>query len=542
MKAVFSILFKIMFKKRVHFERQKHDEIAVSVYEFILIVIFDALLKYNTIQKYKFCSMIKKVCRLLIFFFTISYHSAFAQSAELPNQILDNWVNKEWLSHASLGIYMEDSNTGETIYSYNDEKSLIPASTQKIFTTAAALQILGPNYQFVTRLSYNGEIRNDTLSGDLILKGGGDPTLGSEYFKNKYSCSNFLDIMIDSLKHKNIKLISGDIITDVSIYEDQMIPDTWVWGDLGNYYGAGPCGLTIYDNMCKIHFSSPSVAGELVKIISVSPDIPDVKFENRVLSSNINRDKTCVYGSPWGGKRIIRGTIPKGETDFVIKSSIPDPAFLMASELKNKLKQNGIYFSGTIKKGKDIQKPSYIYNLCSIYSPSLMEIIRKTNYFSVNLFAEHILKQLDYEKNGKGTTKGGVKVVLDYWKSQGLSTDGIYMCDGSGLSRYNESTPKQMVRVLSYMRNKSQYGDLFFNSIPDAPQGTLYYFHGENFPGRSLKAKSGSMTHIRCFAGCLKTVSGREILFSVMINQFLSNQYFVCNQVEDLLKEVRMNL
>jgi len=485
--------------------------------------------------------MIEKVCRLLIFSFTISYHLVFAQSIELPNQIINNWVNNEYFSNASLGIYIEDGNTGETIASYNDEKSLIPASTQKIFTTAAALQILGPDYKFVTRLSYDGEIRNDTLLGDLILKGGGDPTLGSEYFKNSYSCSNFLDIMIDSLNHNNIKFIKGDIITDVSVYDDQRIPDTWVWGDLGNYYGAGPCGLSIYDNMCKIHFSSPSVAGEPVKIISVIPYIPYLKFENNVLSSDINRDKACVYGSPWGGKRIIRGTIPKGKGDFVIKSSIPDPAYLMASELKNKLKQNGIYILGNIKKRKDIPKPKDIFNLCSIYSPSLIEIIRKTNYFSVNLFAEHILKQLDYEKNGKGSTKGGVKIILDYWKSKGIFTEGVYMCDGSGLSRYNESTPKQMVKVLSYMKNKSPYGNLFFSSIPDAPEGTLYYFHGENFPDRSLKAKSGSMTHVRCFAGCIKTVSGREILFSVMINQFLCSQYFVCHQVETLLKEVRIS-
>ncbi|MBK5202219.1 MAG: D-alanyl-D-alanine carboxypeptidase/D-alanyl-D-alanine-endopeptidase [Prolixibacteraceae bacterium] len=486
--------------------------------------------------------MIEKVCRFVILFFTITYHSAFAQSKELPNNIINDWVNKECFSHASLGIYMEDGDTGETIASYNDEKSLIPASTQKIFTTAAALQILGPDYKFVTRLSYDGEIINDTIYGDLILKGGGDPTLGSEYFKNNYSSSNFLDIMVDSLRNRNIKFIYGDIVTDVSIYEDQTIPDTWVWGDLGNYYGAGPCGLTLYDNMCKIHFSSPSVAGEPVKIISVSPDIPDVNFENLVLSSDINKDKTCVYGSPWGGKRIIRGTIPKGKTDFVIKSSIPDPAYLMASELKNKLKQNGISFSGTIKKEKYIQNHNNRFNICSIYSPSLMEIIMKTNYFSVNLFAEHLLKQLDYEKNGKGTTKGGVKIVIDYWKNHVISDDGIYMCDGSGLSRYNQCTPKQMVKVLLFMKNKSQYGDLFFKSIPDASEGTLYYFHKENFPYKSLKAKSGSMTHVRCFAGCIKTVSGKDIFFSVMINQFLCNQYFVCHQVEDLLKEIRMSL
>jgi len=485
--------------------------------------------------------MIEKVCLIMILFFTITYHSVFAQSKELSNIIVNDWVYEECFSHASLGIYMEDEDTGETIASYNEDKSLIPASTQKIFTTAAALQILGPNYKFVTKLFYDGEIINDTLYGNLILKGGGDPTLGSEYFKNYYSSSNFLDIMVDSLKNKDIKFISGNIITDVSIYEDQTIPDTWVWGDLGNYYGAGPCGLSVYDNMCKIHFSSPSVSGRPVKIISVSPYIPDVNFENLVLSSDINKDKSCVYGSPWGGKRIIRGTIPKGKTDFVIKSSIPDPAFLMASELKNKLKQNGIPFSGIIKKGKYIHNNNRD-NICSIYSPSLIAIIAKTNYFSVNLFAEHLLKQLDYEKNGKGTTKGGVKIVMDYWKKNVISDDGIYMCDGSGLSRYNQCTPKQMVEVLSFMKKKSQYGDMFFKSIPDASEGTLYYFHKENFPNNSLKAKSGSMTHVRCFAGCIKTVSGRNILFSVMINQFLCNQYFVCHKVEELLKDIRMSL
>ncbi len=438
--------------------------------------------------------------------------------------------------NASISIDVTDNKTGEILFRSEPQLSIAPASIQKVVTTATALEVLGPDFRFSTTLSYSGIIRNDTLFGDIQIIGGGDPTLGSKYFPEN---NHFLDDWIEAFQSKNIRIINGDLIADATIYESQMIPNTWIWEDIGNYYGAGASGISVYDNLYEIHMSSENLAEIPTKVIGINPEIPNLDLQNEVLSSDVNSDQAYVFGSPLEYRRIIRGTIPKNKSDFIVKASVPNPAALLVNEFRKKLTANNITLSGKTKYEKVLAKDSSSVQLSVNQSPKLRDIIRITNYESVNLFAEHFLKQLAFYKYGLGTTEDGCKFVIEFWKNKGLDMNGLFMNDGSGLSRFNAITASQMVSILNYMKSQSTYSEDFEQSLATAGTGTLTVFKKESFPNQCLHAKSGSMTRVRCYAGYLKTISGRELSFAFMLNNFSCSQTEAIRKIEEVLVEMR---
>jgi D-alanyl-D-alanine carboxypeptidase/D-alanyl-D-alanine-endopeptidase (penicillin-binding protein 4) len=481
--------------------------------------------------------MNRQIIRWNIIFTAIFSLWAIAGTAQ--NQItsiqqkIAGWQTIPGLANASIGIAITDNLTGEELIKSEPQLSLLPASIMKVVTTSTALEVFGPDFRFATTLSYSGIIRNDTLYGDLQIIGGGDPTLGSMYFPEN---NHFLEEWITAIQGKNIRVVTGNLVADASIYESKSIPDSWVWEDLGNYYGAGASGISVYDNLYEIHLSSELAADKPTKVIRINPEIPHLDLQNEVLSSDQNGDQTNVFGSPFEKKRIIRGTIPKNKTDFAIKASVPDPSALLASEFRKKLAANSILISGETKFEKvKATGEQLVLN----QSPPLRDIIRVTNHESVNLFAEHFLKQLAFQNTGLGTTKDGCKFIVQFWKDKGLDMSGFFMNDGSGLSRFNAITASQMVAILKSMKTKSAYSADFYQSLATVGNGTLTVFQNENFPGQCLHAKSGSMTRVRCYAGYLTTISGRELSFTVMLNNFSCSQTEATQKIQELLVELR---
>lgn len=467
-----------------------------------------------------------------------TYIAAQPPSQQSLQTFFDGWSKQELLKHASIGFYAIDENSGNVVASSEIQQSLVPASTQKIITTAAALELLGPDYRFKTELCYLGEIKNDTLWGDVIVLAGGDPALGSKYFDRHEPYKNFIAKWAEALRNQNITYISGDIFIDVSVYDDEMIPDTWIWEDLGNYYGAGVFALSAYDNTFKIHLSSPVEADLPTAIRYTTPAVQGLNFNNQVKSSDSNRDNAYIFGSPLDSNRIIRGSIPKNRPDFAIKASIPNPPKFIGEQLRDALISENINTKGIVKCGSYPRK-TMLNKIMTIESPSLAAIVNITNHESVNLFAEHLLKQVAYETNGLGSTKSGVQIISDFWKGQGLNTDGLFMEDGSGLSRFNGLTAKFLVDVLRYMSKKSIHADTFFKSLPQPPNGTLWYLNEKSFPTGTLSIKSGSMTRVRSFAGELKTDRQHKIHFAIVLNNFACSQMEAIKAIEQLLLEMR---
>ena len=170
-------------------------------------------------------------------------------------------------------------------------------------------------------------------------------------------------------------------------------------------------------------------------------------------------------------------------------------------------------------------------------SPPLREIVKVLNYQSINLFAEHLIKQIAIEKLGQGSTEKGINEIMNFWKNKGISTNELFMEDGSGLSHFNAVSPEFFTEILYQMKdNKS-----FIQSLPVAGQGTIYHFKPENFQKNELKAKSGSMTRVRCYAGYLTTNSGQNLAFSIMVNHFSGSHSTLIENIQNLLIDIKNN-
>lgn len=463
----------------------------------------------------------------------LSLLSFISMGQSTVQNILNEILNKDEYRQASVGILVVDPGNGEEILSYRPDQLLIPASTMKLITSATALRILGPDYRFTTSVAYNGSIdENGVLHGDLILKGGADPALGSEYFQNHYY--NFLEKWAQSVKLPGIRKVEGDLVLDASVYDRERVPATWIWEDLGNYYGAGPNAFTVYDNLFRITFQSPQPPGSATKIIATYPKIEGIEIRNEVLSSEVNADNAYVFGSPLDKVRVIRGTIPAGRKAFTIKASMQQPEEILATAFTNALAGIGIFINGRVRfENVNENKLQTIYIQ---ESATLSDITKVLNHESVNLFAEHFLKQLSVEEKGIGNREEAIGIVTKFWNENGLETNQFFMEDGSGLSHFNAVSPRFFTQLLTAMDGNEP----FVHSLPVAGNGTLYNFDKNLFPGNTLQAKSGSMTRVRCYSGYLTTDSGRRLVFSIMFNHFSGSHSALIKEIEKLLYTIKL--
>ena len=476
-----------------------------------------------------------KVYVFLVYFILFCNQFIFAQN--VVEKTVNRLMAKTEYKNALLGIHVEDLETGEVLVGRNSEKLLVPASALKLIATAAAFEMLGPSYHFQTRFGYTGKIDNGALKGDLVVIGGGDPALGSEYFMENYFNPHFLEVWAQRIKASGISRVEGNLIVDDSFYGTEKIPPAWIWEDIGNYYGAGSYALTVYDNILRVSFSSPEKAGEPTKIVSVVPNLEDLVWKNEVLSSDENRDLAYVFGSPFGNRRVIRGTIPKNRKLFTIKASNPFPEKLLANDYLFYLAQAGIFVSGKLVNEK-VNKQEFL-QVDVLESPPLNEIIKALNHESVNLFAEHLVKQIAAEKTGKGDRLSGLKIITQFWKKNGLDTDQLFMEDGSGLSPFNAVSPSFLSSVCRYMALESQNSRYFFESLPAPGQGTLQQFNSLLFPENSLRMKTGSMERVNCFAGYFSSPGGKKYVFSFMINHYDGPRKNVVADLEILLNSIQ---
>lgn len=450
---------------------------------------------------------------LLILSFCIPVLSGFAE-----NNSFERFFTTGSLKTASYSIYAIDAATGEKIDA-SPQKSLSTASVMKLFTTAVALETLGPDYTFSTTLSYTGNIdpQTGTLTGNLILKGGGDPAFYSSFFADYYK--ECFDNWIEKLKQRGIKKINGQLLIDLSILDHTSIPGGWVWDDIGNYYGAGVSALTYRDNLYEIHFTSPKTEGKATTIKSKIPEIKGLELDNKVLSSSRTGDHTIAYGAPGSYQQYIEGTIPVDQTDFVVKAAMPNPPVVAANAFLQQLKERGIPFSGNINRlPANYNEKSTL--LGTQLSPPLKDLIVPLNKESLNLYAEHLLREVGRKSSGETSFEKGINAYHQFCRNKGIDTTGFYPADGSGLSRSNALTAQTLVETIKYMYD-SKNRDIFFNSLPIAGvDGTLRNTFKGTPLEKNVRAKTGSMERVRSIAGTMNTKSGKPILFAILINNF----------------------
>lgn len=429
----------------------------------------------------------------------------------------ESWRNNKDLKSASIGFCVMDASTSSVIAEYNSHQFLIPASTLKVLTTSAALGILGNTFRYETKIAYSGTLDKATgvLNGDLVILGSGDPTLQSEYFLR--DSVPITDTWAKILKQKGIREIKGKIIGDASVFEHK-VPSTWIWGDIGNYFGTVPCGLSYCDNKFKLIYDTRQ-AGSMTD----APKIKTRYFSHSlsITSSVVARgseDEAYVYGDPFSYEKTVIGSLPPNKKNYEVEAALPDPALLCAEALYTSLTEAGIICEKR-KVKSEYYKSIVSASLQTLHihtSPMLDNIVLYTNLKSNNMYCESLVLTL-----GNGSRDAGIEAIKNYWQKRGMDISELFMSDGSGLSRANSITTFFQCQVLAKMYRDSLHFRAFNASLPVAGKsGSMSNIGKETYIEANLRAKTGYINRARGYCGYLTTKNGKEIAFSILFNNY----------------------
>lgn len=451
------------------------------------------------------------------------------------NKLLPIVTDSSW-DGAIIGFTAKDLTDDKLILDFNGNYKLIPASILKIISTSAALHILSPQFRFKTEFYINGNIVDSVLNGNIIIKGYGDPTLYSHFFDSCYQKNSPYDSIVLLLKKKGIKIINGSIIGDASFYDYNLPTSTWSVGDIANYYGSSPTALNIYNNEYSLFFRTADTIG-YATLLSISPQNIPIELINKVKSAKISGDKSIIYGDIFDSTRIIVGSIPIKSDSFEVRGSIPNPPLAAAIALQIKLKENGIKCQNT-----PLYRMEYNYipdtNEKNIlfythYSPPLSDIVFATNLYSINLFAESIVRMCASKLYKTTSIESGILAIKRFWEK---TTGNMLLYDASGLSRYNAVSTRQFVSVLEFMYKKSEYKNYLYNSLPIAGKsGTLSKMFVNSKAKGKVIAKTGTMTNIRSLAGYIITNNNHIIAFTIIVNNCPQSSKWIKNKIEDII-------
>lgn len=438
--------------------------------------------------------------------------------SRLVSQI-DERFNDSMFSHAHWGVLIKSLRTGKVWYERNSTKMFMPASNQKIPTTAAALSRLGPDFRFETNLSYSGAIKDSVLNGDLVIWSNGDPTLYSRFYNDP---REVFWSFADSLKKLGINKITGNIIADDNAFDDWPFGSGWPLDDLDSYYSAeiGPLQLNEV-NVDLTVIPPDSVNGEII----IEPNLPSAYYTiiNRLEATDTGSTDytmTRAYGT---NQIIFQGRIKTRTQPFEITPSIHNPSLFYVTVLREVLSQKGINVAGVAKDCDDIPlwMPPLNNVLIRHYSPPLKEIIKGLMKRSQNLYAETMVKTLGWKYSGTGSFRAGRKIVEEVLNSFGIQPGTYSFRDGSGLSRYNYISPEQEVKILTSMYN-SEYKQAWIESFPIAGvDGTLKNRMKSSSAQGNVKAKTGTISNVRGLSGYVTTGGGEPLVFSFLINGHL---------------------
>lgn len=406
------------------------------------------------------------------------------------------------MKHALLGLQVINAQTGDKVFEVNAQIGLAPASCQKIITSVAALELLGPAYRYETLLGYTGKISKNTLQGDLYLLGSGDPSLGSWRYDSTKEDRQTQELTT-MLTQNGIRKIAGNLVGYSGKWEQETLPGGWIWDDIGNYYGAGTSALNWHENQYDLVLRSGKNIGDTVAIIETRPALTGASLQSQLLAAAKGTgDNAYIYLPPFAGQGFVRGTIPVEEKAFVISGSFPDPALQTTSTLHQALELAGIR-SGAVTVSYDKAVPQ-VQNLGKLISPRLDSL----NYWfmrkSINLYGEAFLKTIAFEKTGSGSTDKGVSLVKKFWKEQGIGSAALQIMDGSGLSPQNRVTADALVQVLQYARGRN-WSPAFYESLP--------FFN-------QMKLKSGTIGGTKSFAGYHTSKEGITYTVAMIINNY----------------------
>lgn len=443
---------------------------------------------------------------------------------ELQNDLY-SLVNSNDFHNATIGVSVFSLRSGEYFFRHNANKNLIPASTLKLITTAAALKYLGSDFRYITRLYLKGNLEeNGLFTGNIIIRGSGDPSFSRFYREDPLDITKNLVAVLDSI---GISSIQGNIIGDDSYFDDNYYGPGWAWDDMLYPYSAQVNAISINDNKLDFFVFQGDSIGETTDI-TIYPENSYVRILNNVKTGSEESLTDISVIREYGTNLIeLRGGISYDSTDNnkfeKISATIDNPTLFFLNIFRETLENKFIRFRGALLDINDINhKPEYssMEPVFEYKSPTLAEIINITNKSSHNLSAEILLKTIAKENTGTGSFENGIKEINKFLDDNGINNSSVSINDGSGLSRLNLISPDYMVTLLSSVY-RSDYKDIFVKSLArPGDYGTLERRMKMSLAENSVMAKTGSMNNVSNISGFVTTMDGEELAFAIMIESF----------------------
>lgn len=452
--------------------------------------------------------------------------------SEFWDQIDDIFSDPNF-ENASWGVMIQSLETGEYFYKRNENKLFIPASNLKLFTTSAALFLLGPEYRFSTNILMNGKIDGSILDGDLVVQGRGDPTISGRFYNDdKFKVyKNWADSLIKF----GIDEIKGNIIGDDNCFNEKLFGKGWAWDDESYWFSAPSGAISFNDNVVDINIDGTK-KGSFARL-EIDPNTNYVVVSNNVITVANDTSASLEVHRKIGTNLVdVYGTIKKDDSVRTYVT-VNNPTQYAIVVLKNVLEKKDIAVNGFPIDIDDVPKRNEIVNLKKLftyYSPVLKELIKVINKNSENFYSEQLLKTIGLEKKGFGAASEGINAANKIFQEMGIIPSGMNMVDGSGLSRLNLVSPAQIVTLLNYMF-RSEYFIPFFNSLPIAGvDGTLGLRMKDTRAENNLRAKTGTHHSVSSISGYVYTADNEPVAFSIIANNF-KVPVKIAENIEDLV-------
>lgn len=426
-------------------------------------------------------------------------------------------------AHAHWGVVVQSLQTGEPLYEQNRDKFFMPASNMKLITGAAALDALGPEYRYRTRIVAAGPIEDGVLRGDLKIIGAGDPAISGRFTEGDPRA--IFRAWADSLRAHGIERVAGAIIGVDTVFDDRNWGRGWMWDDLLSYYSAEFSGLTFNEGAIEVTVFPGSGVGA-PGIIVLDPPTGYVRVQNRTTTVPAGTPPRIRFEREvTGAGLIVSGEIPADSTVVQRDLAVRGSSSFFVSMLRQVLREEGIMVEGpALVLGDRIgfeeesallgtPEPLFIH-----LSPPMREILPALLKPSQNQIAEILLKTLGRELRGEGSSEAGTEVVDSLLVVWDLDPSELLMADGSGLSRYNYVTPDLLIALLERM-TRSPHWELWYASLPIAGiDGTLRNRLRGTVAEGNVHAKTGTLANTRALSGYLTTADGERLIFSMIAN------------------------
>lgn len=456
---------------------------------------------------------------------------------ELQSRILEI-VRQPALEPGFFAVKIVSLDTGLVIYEQSANKFTRPASNMKLYTVAAALDRLTPDYHFITSVYAKEKLEDGKVKGDLIIYGRGDPSFAARFNNSDYFKG--IDDLAERIVTAGVKRVKGDLVGDESWFNGAPLGSGWEWEDLQWSYGAQVSALTVNDNAIDLTVKPADRVGAPV-LITTGPPATFMTIANHATTGpRGSKSDLNVYRGLGANTLEISGSLPLGDNGFTNSVAIPDPALAFVTMLRDALLKRGVKIEGKVRTvdarsgSSTVPNPSAALTqgavpqsppieIASVQSPPFNLIAAHTLKPSQNLYTEIILRTL-----GKLTSispsqtneEAGLIVVRNFLRQAGANESDLALNDGSGLSRNDMITANATVQLLTFM-SKHKYFAQFRDALPIAGvDGTLRTrLRGTPAEG-NLRAKTGSLSSVASLSGYVTTAAGEHLVFSMMLNNY----------------------